>query len=185
VLQPSLGVSSLDLGRPSGRPLFVCVVGRHRISPEFVEEVAEWLSGADITFFFAGSTYAVVRTSVVENWPRVTSKRLSADLLKVAQGAFDCSTLEPLLAVSGQDVGGGRGEGVAGYEAGTAMMHHTVRRTVGRSPSVLYERRGRGQARTSDAFRTAQAARSCDPHLGAGRRNTDEARFCSKGRFDI
>ena len=60
---------------------------------------------ADITFFFAGFTYAVVRTSVVENCPRVTSKRLSADLLRVAQGAFDFSTLEPLLAVSGQDVG--------------------------------------------------------------------------------
>jgi hypothetical protein len=41
-----------------------------------VEEVAEWLSGADITLFFAGATYAVVKTSVVESWPRVTSKRL-------------------------------------------------------------------------------------------------------------
>ena len=55
MLQPSLGVSSLDLGRPPGRPLFVCVVGRRRISPEFAEEVAEWLSGADFTLFFAGS----------------------------------------------------------------------------------------------------------------------------------
>jgi hypothetical protein len=69
-----------------------------------VEEVAEWLSGADITLFFAGTTYAVVRTSVVESWPRVKSKRLSADLQAVAQGTFDFSTLEPLLAVSGQDV---------------------------------------------------------------------------------
>jgi len=41
--------------------------------PEFAEEVAEWLSGADITLFFAGNSYAVVRTSVVENWPRITS----------------------------------------------------------------------------------------------------------------
>jgi hypothetical protein len=86
MLQPSLGVSSLDLGRPSGRPLFVCVVGRRRISPEFVEGVAEWLSGAGVTLFFADSTYAVVKTSVVESWPRVTSKRITADLLKVAQG---------------------------------------------------------------------------------------------------
>jgi hypothetical protein len=52
----------------------------------FAEEVAEWLSGADITLFFAGTTYAVVKTSVVENWPRATSKRLSPDLLEVAQG---------------------------------------------------------------------------------------------------
>src|SRR5215211_7711324 len=80
MLQPSLGVSSLDLGRPPGRPLFVCVVGRRRISPEFVEEVAEWLPGAGVTLFFAGTTYAVVKTSVVESWPRVTSKRITADL---------------------------------------------------------------------------------------------------------
>jgi hypothetical protein len=84
MLQPSLGVSSLDLGRPSGRPLFVGVVGRSRISPEFVEEVAEWLSGAGVTLFFADTTYAVVKTSVVESWPRVTSKRITADLLREA-----------------------------------------------------------------------------------------------------
>jgi hypothetical protein len=79
--------------------------GRRRISPEFAEEVAEWLSGAGVTLFFAGSTYAAVKTSVVESWPRVTSKRLRADLLKVAQGTFDFSRLEPLLAVSGQNEG--------------------------------------------------------------------------------
>src|SRR5438067_1321736 len=56
--------------------------GRRRISPEFAEEVAEWLSGADFTLFFAGTTYAVVKTSVVESWPRTTSRRLSADLLE-------------------------------------------------------------------------------------------------------
>src|SRR3954469_12272075 len=72
--------------------------GRRRISPEFAEEVAEWLSSAGVTLFFAGSTYAVVKTSVVESWPRVTSKRLSPDLQKVAQGTFDFDTLEPLLA---------------------------------------------------------------------------------------
>jgi hypothetical protein len=82
MLQPSLGVSSLDLGRPGGRPLFVCVVGRSRISPEFVEEVAEWLSGAGVTLFFADATYAVVKTSVVESWPRVI--RSPADQLGVA-----------------------------------------------------------------------------------------------------
>jgi hypothetical protein len=79
--------------------------GRRRISPEFAEEVAEWLSSAGVTLFFAGSTYAVVKTSVVESWPRVTSKRLSADLQKVAQGTFDFDTLEPLLAAPEQDDG--------------------------------------------------------------------------------
>jgi hypothetical protein len=46
-----------------------------------------------------------LRTSVVESWPRVTSKRLSADLLKVAQGSYDFSTLEHLMTVPGQDAG--------------------------------------------------------------------------------
>src|SRR5215211_1772033 len=78
--------------------------GRRRISPEFVEEVAEWLSGAGVTLFFAGSTYAAVKTSVVESWPRITSKRINADLQAVAQGTFNFSKLEHLLATPGQDV---------------------------------------------------------------------------------
>jgi hypothetical protein len=65
--------------------------------------VAEWLSGAGVTLFFAGSTYAVVKTSVVESWPRVTSKRISVDVRSVAQGTFDFSRLEPLMAVSDQE----------------------------------------------------------------------------------
>ena len=79
--------------------------GRRRISPEFVEEVAEWLSGAGVTLFFAGSTYAAVKISVVESWPRVTSKRISADVKAVAQGTFDFSRLEHLMAVSDQEAG--------------------------------------------------------------------------------
>ena len=51
-----------------------------------------------------GPTYAVVRTSV-ENWPRTTSKRLNADVRAVAQGTFDFSRLEHLMAVPGQDAG--------------------------------------------------------------------------------
>jgi hypothetical protein len=79
--------------------------GRRRISPEFVEEVAEWLSGAGVTLFFADSTYAVVKTSVVESWPRVTSKRITSDLRAVAQGTFNFSDLEHLMTVPGPDVG--------------------------------------------------------------------------------
>jgi len=44
-------------------------------------------------------------TSVVKRWPRVTSKRITADLRAVTQGTFDFSRLEHLFAVSGQDVG--------------------------------------------------------------------------------
>ena len=51
------------------------------------------------------TTYAVVKTSIVESWSRVTSKRITADLRAVAQGTFDFSTLEHLMAVPGQDAG--------------------------------------------------------------------------------
>jgi hypothetical protein len=57
------------------------------------------------SLFFAGTAYAAVRTSVVENWPRTTSKRLNADVRAVAQEAFDFSRLEHLMAVPGQDAG--------------------------------------------------------------------------------
>jgi hypothetical protein len=46
-----------------------------------------------------------VKTSVVENWPRVTSKRITADLLAVAQGTFKFSQLEHPMTVPGQDMG--------------------------------------------------------------------------------
>ena len=41
--------------------------------------------------------------SVVENWPQVTSKRLSPDLLEVAQGACKFSQLERLLPAPNQE----------------------------------------------------------------------------------
>ena len=47
---------------------------------------------------------------MVENWPRGTSKRLSADLLKVSQGSFDFSTLERLLPAPRQEGEGGEGK---------------------------------------------------------------------------
>ena len=64
-----------------------------------------WLSGAGVTLFFAHSTYTAVKTSVVESWPRVTSKRITADLQVVAQVAFNFSLLEYLMSVPGQDMG--------------------------------------------------------------------------------
>jgi len=38
-----------------------------------------------------------VKASVVESWPRVTSKRINADLQEGAQGAYTFSKLEHLL----------------------------------------------------------------------------------------
>ena len=79
--------------------------GRRRISPEMAEEVGEWLASAGWTLFFAGAGYGMIRTSVVESWARVSSKRLSSELQEVAKGAFDFSKLEHLLPVPSEEDG--------------------------------------------------------------------------------
>jgi hypothetical protein len=45
----------------------------------------------------AGATYGVLKTAVIENWPRVASKHIKEDLNEVSAGNFDFSKLEPLL----------------------------------------------------------------------------------------
>ena len=47
---------------------------RRRLSPAFLQDVADWSLVAGWVFFDAGSTFAVVRVTAVENWPRVFTK---------------------------------------------------------------------------------------------------------------
>jgi hypothetical protein len=54
--------------------------GRHRLERDFVDEVQEWLFRGGWTLFFAGTTYAAIRTSAVLNWSRLSSNRLLDDL---------------------------------------------------------------------------------------------------------
>jgi hypothetical protein len=62
---------------------------RNRLSSEFLEEVQEWLSRGGWTLFFAQTTYAAIKTSAVQNWARVSSKRIADDLELVERGEFD------------------------------------------------------------------------------------------------
>ena len=71
--------------------------GRHRITPEFVDEVNEWLLRAGRTLFFAGNSYGVIMTSAVESWSRLSSKRIAQEIKEVLAGAYDFATLEQLL----------------------------------------------------------------------------------------
>jgi hypothetical protein len=64
---------------------------RRRLRDEFLHEVTEWLFRAGWALFYAGTTFALVRTKAVEGWPRATSKELKAELEKVALGQFDFS----------------------------------------------------------------------------------------------
>jgi hypothetical protein len=77
--------------------------GRRRITPELVEDVNEWLDRADRVLFLAGDSYGVIRTSAVESWVRISSKRIQAQTEAVLAGAFDFSPLERLLSPSSGD----------------------------------------------------------------------------------
>jgi hypothetical protein len=71
--------------------------GRQRISPEFLNEVQEWLFRVGWVLFFAGSSYAVVRIKVIDGWGRISSKLIKEDLEKVRQGEDIFEDLEHLL----------------------------------------------------------------------------------------
>jgi hypothetical protein len=70
---------------------------REQLTEPWLDEVNEWLLSAGWTLVFAGRTFGVVKTEVVENWPRIASKYLNDDIEDVKQGAFDFSRLEHLL----------------------------------------------------------------------------------------
>jgi hypothetical protein len=77
--------------------------GRHRLDRDFVDEVQEWLFRGGWTLFFAGTTYAAIRTSAVLNWSRLSSKRLlddlgTEDVRHVQNGGFDFMKHARLLA---------------------------------------------------------------------------------------
>jgi len=73
------------------------VSGRNRLTVEFVAEVQEWLLRAGWVLFFAGNTYAVVQTRVIEGWGRISSRSIRADLDRVSRGEFEFDDLERLL----------------------------------------------------------------------------------------
>lgn len=74
--------------------------GRRRITPEFVEDVNDWLARADRVLFLAGNSYGVVLTSAVESWSRISSKRIQVEIDAVLAGNFNFSDLEKLLSPS-------------------------------------------------------------------------------------
>ncbi|OSI74981.1 hypothetical protein BSZ21_05340 [Bradyrhizobium canariense] len=79
--------------------------GRHRLDRDLLDEVQEWLFRGGWTLFFAGTTYAAIKTSAVLNWSRLSSNRLlddlgSDDLRIIQNGGFDFAMHARLLAAS-------------------------------------------------------------------------------------
>jgi hypothetical protein len=70
---------------------------RSRLSPRFLEEVEEWLAHAGWAFFFARSSYAIVKIDSVEGWGRISSKSMAGDIKMVSRGKFHFDELEHLL----------------------------------------------------------------------------------------
>jgi hypothetical protein len=87
-------------------PMLKRLWNRRRLSPTFLKEVADWLLVAGWVFFDVGSTYAVVRVTAVENWPRVFTKPMREDLNKVAAGTYEFSEHEHLLWAERMSSGG-------------------------------------------------------------------------------
>jgi hypothetical protein len=69
---------------------------RERLTEQFLAEVEEWFLTEGWALVYAGSTYAAVKTDAVQNWPRVSSKRIRADIESVGKGEFDFNKLEEL-----------------------------------------------------------------------------------------
>jgi hypothetical protein len=69
---------------------------REQLNEAWMRDVNEWLLSAGWLLINAEATYGVVKTSVIEHWPRVASKHIE-DLDLVGRGNFDFSNLEPLL----------------------------------------------------------------------------------------
>ena len=70
---------------------------RQRLTREFLAEVEEWLLSAGWALLFAGSTYAAIKVAAVENWPRLSSKRIADELATVSKGEFDFAAWVHLL----------------------------------------------------------------------------------------
>ncbi|MGA2636441.1 hypothetical protein [Methylocella sp.] len=78
--------------------------GRHRITPQFVDDVNEWLLRAGRTLFSAGNSYGVILTSAVESWSRLASKRIDPEITGVLAGGYDFTALEQLLVTEVEGV---------------------------------------------------------------------------------
>lgn len=72
---------------------------RGMITPKFLGDLNEYLFVGGWALFFAGRSYAVVRTKAVNGWMRISSKLLKDDIRSVSRGSFSFERLENYLLV--------------------------------------------------------------------------------------
>jgi hypothetical protein len=73
---------------------------RQRLTTDFILDVQDALLDAGWALFFAGSTYGMIKTSAVEGWVRLGSKRIAEDLDAVARGEFDYGSVANLMTTT-------------------------------------------------------------------------------------
>jgi hypothetical protein len=57
----------------------------------------DWMLRAGWALFYADRSYAAIKLTVIDTWPRLGSKRIRADLDAVARGEFDFDSLDALF----------------------------------------------------------------------------------------
>jgi hypothetical protein len=58
---------------------------RTRVPEAFLLDVQEILLNAGWVFFWAGSSFAIIKREAVDGWPRISSKRIDGDLRMLAR----------------------------------------------------------------------------------------------------
>ena len=64
---------------------------RERLTQAWIDEVNEFLLGAGWVLIDAGKTYGLVRTEVVQNWPRLTYKLVEQEFENMGRVELDAS----------------------------------------------------------------------------------------------
>lgn len=67
---------------------------REFLSESFLAEVAEWMATGGWVLVNAGTMFGAVRKDALTNWPRVSSKRISNEVIAVQRGQYDFAELE-------------------------------------------------------------------------------------------
>ena len=70
---------------------------RQRIPPEYLAEVQEWLMRAGWALFYTDTSYAMIKSSSVDSWTRLSWKRIQPELEQVSRGEFEFQNLYHLL----------------------------------------------------------------------------------------
>lgn len=80
------------------RKTLLALCGRSNLPDWFLADLQEHLLAAGWSLFFAGQSYAMIRSDLVMGWVRLGSGRVEQELKEASEGAFDFAAQDRLLA---------------------------------------------------------------------------------------